>query len=88
MDKNQWFTIETEEQRPTRRNVMITAEGEKRKKNVIKVDNARLEVRKNFFNIRAANIWNDIPVEVREKNTVNGFKASYDGWRRGNPKDV
>ena len=88
VDKNQWFRIETEEQRPTRRNVMITEEGEKRKKNVLKVESARLDVRKYFFNIRAANIWNEIPVDVREKNTVNGFKASYDGWKRGNPKDV
>ena len=88
VNKKQWFEIETEDQRPTRRNVMITVEGERRKKNVLKVEPARLDVRKNFFTIRAAKIWNDIPTDVREKNTVNGFKASYDGWKRGIPNDV
>ena len=88
MNKNQWFEIESEEQKPTRRNVTITEEGEKRKKNVLKVEPARPDVRKHFFTIRAAKIWNEIPAEVREKNSVNGFKASYDGWKRGNPNDV
>ena len=67
VDKNNWFDIETEERRPTRRNVVITQDGEIRKKNVLKVETARLDVRKNFFTIRAANVWNKIPVEVREK---------------------
>ena len=71
VDKNNWFDIETEKRRPTRRNVVITQDGEIRKKNVLKVETARLDVRKNFFTIRAANVWNKIPVEVREKNTVN-----------------
>ena len=88
VDKNNWFDIETEKRRPTRRNVVITQDGEIRKKNVLKVETARLDVRKNFFTIRAANVWNKIPVEVREKNTVNGFKASYDGWKRGSQNDV
>ena len=88
VDKNQWFDIETEEKRPTRQNLVITAEGERRKNNVLRVETARLEIRKNFFNIRAANVWNNIPDEVREKKTVNGFKAAYDGWKSGNPKGV
>ena len=83
VDKHQWFEIETEERRPTRQNVVITEEGERRKRNVLIVEKARLEVRRNFFNIRAANVWNKIPDEVREKNTVNGFKAAYDGWKSG-----
>ena len=88
VDKSRWFEIESEEQRPTRRNLVIDEEGERRRKNVLKVENARLEIRKNFFNIRAANVWNNIPDIVREKNTVNGFKAAYDGWKNGKPKDV
>ena len=88
VDKNRWFDIESEEQRPTRRNVVITEGGERRKMNVLKVEAARLEVRRNFFNVRAASIWNEIPEEVRVKNSVNGFKAAYDGWKSGNPKDV
>ena len=81
VDKTQWFEVEDEGQRPTRQNVVITEEGERRKKNVLKVETARLEIRKNFFNVRAANIWNKIPDEVREKKSVNGFKTAYDGWK-------
>ena len=83
VDKTKWFEIEDEGQRPTRHNVVITEEGERRRKNVLKVETARLEIRKNFFNIRAANIWNKIPDEIREKKTVNGFKVAYDGWKSG-----
>ena len=61
--------------------MVITEEGERRKKNVLKVETARLEIRKNFFNVRAANIWNKIPDEVREKKSVNGFEMAYDGWK-------
>ena len=61
VDKKQWFEIESEEQRPTRQNTVINKEGERRKNNVLKVEKARLEVRKNYFNIRAANVWNKIP---------------------------
>ena len=83
VDKTKWFDIENEEQRPTRRNVKITEEGETRKKNVLKIEASRLEIRKNSFTVRAARVWNEIPEEVREKKTVNGFKAAYDKWKDG-----
>ena len=88
VDKKQWFDIETDEQRPTRRNVVKSEEGEKRRTNVLKVETSRLEIRKNFFNVRAACVWNNIPDEVREKKTVNGFKAAYDKWKGGTSTDV
>ena len=88
VDKKQWFDIETDEQRPTRRNVVKSEEGEKRRTNVLKVETSRLEIRKNFFNVRAACVWNNIPDEVREKKTVNGFKAAYDKWKGGTPTNV
>ena len=88
VDKNQWFNIEAEDQRPTRRNVIIDEEGERRRKNVLKVETARLEVRKNFFNLRAAGVWNNVPDAVRDKKTVNGFKAAYDKWKGGNLPNV
>ena len=81
VEKSQWFEIESEEQRPTRRNLVINEEGERRRTNVLKVEAARLEIRKNFFNIRATNVWNAIPDEVREKKTVNRFKNAYDKWK-------
>ena len=40
VDKDQWFNIETEEKRPTRQNLVITAEGERRKNNVLRVETA------------------------------------------------
>ena len=69
-----WFDIETDEQRPTRRNVVIGEEGEKRRTNVLKVETSRLEVRKNFFNVRAASVWNNIPDKVREKKLSTGLR--------------
>jgi len=59
----------------------MTAEGERRKSDMLKVDTARLEVRKNFFNIRAAKAWNCIPEEVKNQRSVNAFKNAYDRWR-------
>ena len=68
--------------------MVISEEGEKRRMNVLKVETSRLEVRKNFFNVRAALVWNNIPDEVREKKTVNGFKAAYDKWKGGTSTNV
>ena len=68
--------------------MIINEEGETRRKNVLKVEKARLEIRKNFFNIRAAKVWNEIPDNVREKKTVNGFKIAYDKWKGDSQKEV
>ena len=83
VDKERWFTIESEDSRATRRNTEVTEEGERRRTNVLLVETARLEVRKNFFNVRAAKAWNDIPEEVKNQNSVNAFKNAYDEWRIG-----
>ena len=45
------------------------------------VDTARLEVRRNFFSIRAAKAWNSIPEEVKTQSSVNAFKNAFDKWR-------
>ena len=79
--KEKWFEFEEENQRPTRRNTEINEGGERKISNVLREERARLEVRKNFFNVRAAKIWNKIPESVREKTSVNSFKASYDKWK-------
>ena len=52
--KENWFEFEAEDQRPTRRNTEITKEGERRRGNVLREERARLDVRKNSFNVRAA----------------------------------
>ena len=79
--KENWFEFERENQRPTRRNTEITEEGERRRSNVLREERARLEVRKNSFNVRAAKTWNQIPEWVREKTSINAFKNAYDKWK-------
>ena len=87
VEKEKWFEFEEENQRPTRRNTEITEDGERRKSNVLREEKARLEVRKNSYNVRAARIWNKIPESVREKTSVNSFKNAYDGWKETESKN-
>ena len=58
-------------------------EGEKvvRKESVLVVDRARLEIRRNFYSIRAAKGWNELPENVKSSTSINGFKSAYDKWR-------
>ena len=42
------------------------------------VPRARLDIRKNFFSIRGAELWNHLPSEVRQSVSVNAFKNAYD----------
>ena len=87
VEKKKWFDFEDDNQRPTRRNTEITEDGERRKSNVLREEKARLEVRKNFFNVRAARTWNKIPESVREKTSVNSFKNAYDKWKETDAKN-
>ena len=86
--KEKWFTIEAEDTRATRRNTEVTEEGERRRKSdVLVVDRARLDIRKNHFSIRAAKIWNEMPEEVKNQRSVNAFKNAYDNWRNDTNKN-
>ena len=80
VDKDEWFTFESENARPTRSNTVVTDEGEKRRKHVMKGEAARLEVRRNFYSVRITKEWNEIPDWVKEKESVNSFKNAYDKW--------
>ena len=42
-----------------------------------KVSFARLEIRKNFFKVRAANQWNKIPAEIKTAVSKESFKHQY-----------
>ena len=44
----------------------------------LKVPQSRLDLRKNFFSVRGAMTWNNLPSSVRECTTVNMFKNAYD----------
>ena len=79
--KEKWFSMEAEDTRATRRNTEVTEEGERRRSDILVVEKARLEVRKNNFIIRAAKAWNEIPEEVKNQSSVNAFKNAYDKWR-------
>ena len=43
----------------------------------VKVPFARLEIRKNFFTVRAANQWNKIPADIKNANSRDSFKQQY-----------
>ena len=85
VDVAQWFKVVGEEARPTRANTTIGEEGEERRECVLEVERASLEIRRNFFHIRAAKEWNSIPDPVKKQKTVNGFKTAYDAWIRRLP---
>ena len=82
VDKNKWFFLTQENARETRRTASVTESGTEKKTHVLDQECARLEIRKNFFNVRIVKDWNNLPEEVRRQKSVNGFKNAYDRWRR------
>ena len=48
----------------------------------VKVPFARLEIRRNFFAVRAANQWNRIPAELKAASSRESFKQMYKKFRR------
>ena len=86
VQKNNWFKFESIDARPTRSNTIVTNEGEKRRQHVMKGETARLEVRRNFYNVRIVKKWNEIPDWVKEKESINAFKNAYDKWATNQPR--
>ena len=39
---------------------------------------ANSEMRKNQFSVRVVPKWNDLPNQVKQQTTLNGFKNAYD----------
>ena len=87
VDSTKWFRVIGEETRPLRSNTDVEGSDEKRKENVLEIERSRLEIRKNFFVVRAARTWNLLPEAVKSAKTVNGFKNAYDAWRQRQPED-
>ena len=81
VEKEKWFQREEENRRPTRQNAEATDEGVRKKENVLQTEAARLEIRRNFFNVRATKTWNAIPEVVKNQTSVNAFKNAYDRWK-------
>ena len=46
----------------------------------LKVPRANLDLRKNFFSLRGARLWNGLPSTIRKSGTVNKFKNAYDAY--------
>ena len=80
VERSDWFEMVGNEARSTRATTTIQDDGERRREWMIKVERANLETRRNFFTIRAAKEWNDLPDEIKESSTVNSFKSKYDRW--------
>ena len=81
--KEEWFSEIGDDARPTRANTAVVEGESVRKEMVVVVERANLELRRNFFSIRAANAWNKIPENVKTQKNVNAFKNAYDAWRQG-----
>ena len=81
-NKNEWFNIQTynDMTRATRTTTSVTEQGQTRREDIIFREHVRLETRKNFFCIRVTQNWNEIPDEIRNQKSINGFKNSYDKW--------
>ena len=90
VEKNNWFVITQDTARETRRTTTVTEAGAIKKTHILEQESPRLEVRKNFFNVRVVNDWNKIPEEVKAQKTVNAFKGGYDRWKmlKNSHKDV
>ena len=80
-----WFKLVGSEARPTRANAYVREGVEVRREWVIEVERANQEIRRNFFTIRAAKVWNELPENVKKQENVNSFKNAYDTWRRKKP---
>ena len=82
--RQQWFSVVGAEPRSTRSTTSVSEEGEERRQWMLRVERANLEIRRNFFTIRAAKAWNEVPDEVKNLQTVNSFKSAYDNWKTNN----
>jgi hypothetical protein len=51
----------------------------------IRPDNARTDVRKNFFSQRVAAKWNKIPSAIKTSKDVHIFKSSYRRFTKTGP---
>ena len=82
--RDEWFSVrvEEEEAQSTRSNTMVVSGKAVRRKEVIRLERANLEVRRHFFTVRVGPRWNELPEEVKGQKRVNGFKNNYDKWRR------
>ena len=79
VESNEWFSMkDPENTRPTRANTYISDTGETKKTHIMNVPSCRLDVRKNFYNVRITKEWNSLPETTKNAKSTNEFKNLYD----------
>ena len=82
MERDSWFRLLEEGANPTRSNTVGVGEEEVGRREVVVMERASLEVRRNFYTVRVQTQWNEIPEEVKAQKSVNSFKNQYEKWRQ------
>ena len=79
VEKDEWFKMVGEDRRATRQNAAVGQNGVvERRDDMIEHEKFQLEVRRNFFIVRVARVWNALPAQVKAATTVNMFKNCID----------
>ena len=74
MGQSKWFTpCEPSEQMATRHSSGVGC---------LMKPRYNLDIRKNFFTVRAVDPWNSLPTTVKTSPTINKFKEGYDDYYR------
>ena len=87
VESENWFQKVADDARPTRANAIVDGNEVTKKDSMLVIDKARLEIRRNFFTIRAAKTWNELPENVKSCTSINGFKSAYDKWKNSANSD-
>ena len=83
--REEWFEMVEEGQRRTRQNTAVNEEGlAEYRQEVIRKERYHLDLRKNFFTVRVADVWNNLPEIVKSATNVNMFKGRIDTYLKNN----
>ena len=80
VDAGDWFTKASPSARETRSSVTVEDGVTRRNTEVLIKPPASHEIRDNFFTVRVVRAWNSLPEEIKNQNSVNGFKTALDKW--------
>jgi hypothetical protein len=48
----------------------------------VRPNHGRLEIRQNFFSVRAGELWNSVPADIKRARTAAAFKSAYSTHRK------
>ena len=82
--RDEWFSVREEEEQAqsTRSNTVVVSGEAVRRKEVVRLERANLDTRRQFFTVRVGIKWNELPEEVKGQRSVNAFKNQYDRWKK------